>query len=200
VGRTETELLSSARRAGIDLQGAGRVGWLSVYGHLEPSIQDAVPDVVLDALDQIFVALRGDRELLQGKRGGASPKPDARLGERGGAIVEIDEIQHFTTDRALTLQLYPVGSPLGFDRVAYLKLCERWAPSADRYRAAKQTTDFPHPGGRRAQRAYFDACRDLLAPHLDAGSVYRIPAPECDAQLAMARLRRTLGIDDTGRS
>jgi hypothetical protein len=84
-------------------------------------------------------------------------------------IVEVDEIQHFTSDRLSTLRLYPATSDLAFDLDAYVSLCKTWRVKGDGYRSAKPTVDFPHPGGRRAQRAYFDAMRDLAASGLGNG-------------------------------
>lgn len=77
-------------------------------------------------------------------------------------IVEVDEVQHFTPPRAVTLGLYPPGAVTAFDR-------ETW-----RARSAEVTKLrgggfgrptpplFPDPGGRHLQRAYRDALADLL--------------------------------------
>jgi hypothetical protein len=69
-------------------------------------------------------------------------------------------------------------------------LISHWSSVADNFRAAKPAVDFPRPGGRRAQRAYFDAVRDLVAPSF-GWTVCRVPAPECNAVTAAARLRAT---------
>jgi hypothetical protein len=189
MGATETGVLARAHIAGIPLRRGERVPWLTFFGHLDAYVQEAAPAAVIDVLDRIFLGLGGDRARLAAKRPSSSPTPDARL---GGQIVEIDEIQHFTSDRLYALRHYRRETQLGFDIQQYGELCRQWATRGDRYRAAKQSVDFPRPGGRRAQRAYFDACRDLLAPHLDGGPVIRVPAPECDAGLAYERLQRIL--------
>jgi hypothetical protein len=44
-------------------------------------------------------------------------------------------------------------------------------------------------GRRRAQRAYFDTCRDLIAS-LHGLRVLRVPAPERDGDLAYRRLKQ----------
>src|SRR5215218_9688312 len=80
MGRTEAELISQARRAGIALAPAGRVPWLTVHGHLAPFVVREAPSHLLGALARMFAALGGDPSLLEAKRGGASPRPDARLG------------------------------------------------------------------------------------------------------------------------
>jgi len=106
-------------------------------------------------------------------------------------IVEVDEIQHFTSYRLATLQPYPEDPDLAFDVERYCVLIDHWRDRADRHRTAKAAADFPFTGGRRAQRAYFDACRDLAAPQ--AGMrVLRVPAPECDGSLAFRRFVEAL--------
>ena len=55
----------------------------------------------------------------------------------------------------------------------------------------KKAVDFPFPGGRTAQRAYFDACRDLLGPAFGY-RVIRIPAPSRNVMAAVAALREAL--------
>jgi hypothetical protein len=133
--------------------------------------------------------LGGDEPLVRAKA--QRPlSPDFVL--PNGQLVEVDEIQHFTSDRLRTLELYPPEVSLGFDLGFYRDLCDRHHRTADRYRADKTATDFPFPGGRRAQRAFLDAVRDLLAPYLAGHPVLRVPAPECDAALAFARAERSL--------
>ncbi len=74
----------------------------------------------------------------------------------------------------------------------YRELCAVHRQTADRYRADKTAADFPRLGGRRAQRAFLDAVRELLAPYLTGRPVLRVAAPECDARLAFARVERRL--------
>ena len=186
MGRTEQEFIAGARAAGYAIASGQTVPWLTGRGHLEPGLSNTIPPEVVAVLRRVFIALGGDEDVLRSKRSGAL-RPDGFI---DGQLLEIDEIQHFTTPRLVTLDLYPDAAPLGFDRDDYRSLCRRWAPrGGDRYRATKPTVDFPRPGGRTAQRAYFDAVRDLVAPHVGVGPVLRIPAPECDAALALKRLR-----------
>jgi hypothetical protein len=105
--------------------------------------------------------------------------------------VEVDEIQHFTTDRMRTFELYPPSADMLFDADEYRAAIRLWHQRADRYRATKPTRDFPFAGGRRAQRAYFDAFRDLVAPRFGL-RVLRVPAPECEGGLAYGRLQASL--------
>ena len=115
--------------------------------------------------------------------------------EERGWLVEYDEQQHFTSDRLLTFDRYPTDVDVAYDIVEYQSLARRLSGTADRYRAAKQSADFPFYGGRRSQRAYFDAVRDLVAPFFGL-RVFRVPAPERDAKVALDRFRRAAAAAD----
>ena len=109
-----------------------------------------------------------------------------------GQLVEVDELQHFTTARTRALELYPAGAELGYDLDQYRRLCEHWHPKADKAFAHRTSADFPRTGGRQAQRAYNDALRDLLAPVFTGNPVIRIAAPDrnlTDALAALSHLR-----------
>jgi hypothetical protein len=108
-----------------------------------------------------------------------------------GWIVELDEEQHFTSARLRTFELYPSDVRIVYDAADYRALARTLRMRADRYRASKRAVDFPFPGGRRAQRAYFDAVRDLLAPFFGL-TVCRVPAPERNAGVALARFMSIL--------
>jgi hypothetical protein len=183
MGKTQTDF--AALTAADGLESGRRLPWLTNRGHLHLEEIGASVGLV-NRLREIYLALGGDEQALASKRAGCDPTPDFLYGP-SRQLLEVDEIQHFTTDRRLTLEMYPSTLSLGFDIKAYNALCETWSTTADRYRATKQTRDFPHPGGRRAQRAYFDALRDLAAPWFGNGPVIRIPAPECDGRLAYRR-------------
>ncbi len=186
----ETEKRFGQLALGGDLTPGHRLPWLSNRGHVALEEMGADHEVV-DLLRAIYLELGGDEMALANKRRGSDPKPDFFLGDNK-QIVEVDEIQHFTSDRLSTLKLYPATSDIGFDLHVYISLCQSWRGTGDRYRAAKPTVDFPHPGGRRAQRAYFDAVRDLAALDFGNGPVIRIPAPECDGDLAYERFQAAL--------
>jgi hypothetical protein len=156
----------------------------------DPDLAETLADDTIAQLASIHTALGGEEPLLTAKRRGSNPRPDFVLAERR-LLVEVDELQHFTTERLHALELYPATASLAYDVEEYLALARRWAPSADRYRAAKTATDFPFPGGRRAQRAYFDSLRDLAAASFGL-SVLRVPAPECDGKTAYSAFLRSL--------
>ena len=128
-----------------------------------------VPDgtVSSDCLWRIFIAMGGDEAAMRSKSARAL-SPDGFLPERN-CLIEFDEIQHFTMYRKQTLELYPEDLKLGFNLSAYRRWCDEYAEKAFRKGAAgyrKPKAEFPFEGGRAAQRALFDAYRDLLTcPH-----------------------------------
>jgi hypothetical protein len=186
MGATENTFYSLAHANGITLERGPAATWLTNLGHLNPILGPTVSD----ELRKLHTLLGGDATLLASKRSGSSPRLDFLFAGRN-LVIEIDEIQHFTSDRLATLNTYTETADIAYDIEHYCALIGRWSDRADRYRAAKPATDFPFVGGRRAQRAYFDAYRDLVAP--EAGlRVLRVPAPECDGSLAYLRFLEAL--------
>ncbi len=160
--------------------------WLSPRGHLDDAVTENAPAEVVAALGAIHAALGGDAGLLAAKRGGR-PIPDL-VHAQTGQIVEVDEVQHFTTARAVTLSMYPVNATVAYDVGAYRDLIEHWRYKADRAFAHKVSTDFPNRGGRQAQRAYNDALRDLLAPVFTGYPLVRVAVPDRTIPAADAAL------------
>jgi hypothetical protein len=185
MGATEDTFAALARADGIDFRRAVSPPWLTNAGHLSVEVAGRLAESRAAAIRSIYLGLGGDETLLAGKRSGSDPRFDFLL-EASGLAVEVDEIQHFTTDRLRTLDLYPANAEVCFDLSTYRTLIGQWSATGDRYRASKPTVDFPFAGGRRAQRAYFDAFRDLAAPSFGL-RVLRVPAPECDGRLAYQR-------------
>ena len=66
-------------------------------------------------------------------------------------VIEYDERQHFTVQRATALKRYPSETRLEFDRREWIASCER----------IKAIDNFPVY--RDEQRAFYDSMRDLLA-------------------------------------
>jgi hypothetical protein len=153
-------------------------------------VRARIPEVTHDALDRIVRALNGDIAALAAKTRG-STRVDFLLEPRD-VVVEYDEVQHFTSARLETLDLYPPETPLGFDLAGYTTLVKRWAAVGDKGFAHKAAAEFPGAAGRQRQRAYFDALRDLVAPHFGNGPLIRIPCPDNDYDAAVARLRAAL--------
>lgn len=66
-------------------------------------------------------------------------------------IIEYDEEQHFTLERKLALESYPVGIILNFSKSEWIKHCEKIQAKHKRHTS------------RDEQRAYYDTVRDLEA-------------------------------------
>lgn len=182
VGATEQIFFDLATNAGRVFARGQSVSGLTSRGHLESITREVVPEDGLSRLALIYAALGGNERLLAAKR--AVPLRIDFLDVENRVAVEVDEIQHFTSERKRSLDSYPNDAPIDLD--TYRATTAAWKARADRYRAAKPAADFPYPGGRRAQRAYLDAVRDLVLPALGY-TVVRIPAPECDGRVAFAR-------------
>jgi hypothetical protein len=175
-------VLQGGIAAGLPLREGAQLPWLSGRGHLEPGARSA-PAEIQARLAGIHAELGGDAALLASKRA-SRPKVDVFLGD--AVAVEVDEFQHFTTSRPLTLAHYD-GLEDAFDVDGYKALCAEHGWRADAYRRAKPAAEFPFPGGRTAQRAYLDAARDLLGP-AHGWTVVRIAAPEGDLEAAVRDL------------
>jgi hypothetical protein len=190
MGVTEDTVARLAASEGLEFQPGASLPWLTNKGHLADVVAANLAEETLAALRSIYEDLGGEESLLASKRSGSNPRIDLLLRGRGLAI-EVDEIQHFTTERLRTLELYPPDAEMLFNADEYRAAIRLWRQRADRYRASKLTRDFPFAGGRRAQRAYFDAFRDLVAPSFGV-RVLRVPAPECEGALAYQRLHAAL--------
>lgn len=184
VGDCQLAFAVAARRDGIVLT-RRNVDGLTDAGHL------GLPDTAQAAratLSRIFAALGGDpTDLLAGIHRGLTPD---WFYEPSRTFIEVDEPQHFTSDRLLTLDLYPAGQPIGFNLDYYISLCEAYREASDRYRYRKPARGCRRPGGRRAQRAYLDAVRDIALPDLGFSPVVRVPALENDGEAAYTAVRR----------
>lgn len=170
------EVLRLGRAAGLPLTLGRSLSWLTGRGHFNDVVQRDVPRSIVAALTQIHLNLGGDAVALETKRAGNPPTPDLIHSELG-CVIEVDEVQHFTSARLQTLDLYPSDVPLGFDLAQYRSHVQHWRSKGDRAFAHKVSSDFPQPGGRQAQRAYNDSLRDLLAPTFTSHPVIRIAVP-----------------------
>ncbi|MFC7597496.1 hypothetical protein ACFQU3_19415 [Terrabacter sp. GCM10028922] len=184
-GHCETAFALAAQQDGVELTRA-RVPWLNQRGHFGLPEQ-ASPAVA--AMRAIFEALGGIEWEMAGKRMTALPGDFVHL--ETGVYVEVDESQHFTSFRLVTLNLYPETTPLGFDLPEYKRLCQQLAPRSDRYRRDKPAVGFG-PGGRQRQRAYNDALRDLMTPAMGYAPVIRVAAPDGDGVTAYVSVRTRL--------
>jgi hypothetical protein len=184
-------VMKEAIKQGIPLAVGQPVPWLSGRGHLDHRVHESAPGPVLSALAGLHATLGGDAGALAGKVLRNPPIPDL-VHVPTGCLIEVDELQHFSTARLLTFDAYPAATPLGFVESEYRALCGHLHSKADRAFAHRVSADFPFVGGRQAQRAYNDALRDLLAPSFTGYPVIRIAAPDRNVRAAADALEKSL--------
>lgn len=185
VGDCERAFASAAAADGIALARA-KVPWLNQRGHL--GIPDAAAEV-REVLGSIFESLGGLHDQQSAKRLTSLPGDFIHL--ESGTFIEVDESQHFTSYRLLSLERYPADARLGFDIDDYRLLCRQWAECSDKYRRSKDAVGFG-VSGRQRQRAYHDTLRDLVTPAMGLPPVIRIAAPDRDGAAAYERIRERL--------
>ncbi|MFC9335825.1 hypothetical protein [Arthrobacter sp. NPDC057009] len=182
VGDCENAFREAARQEGIELV-RYKQPWINQRGHFGLPDQAAA---VMDPLNGIFYSLGGDAEEQSSKRATALPgdfiHPDT------GTIIEVDELQHFTSFRLKSFHYYPPKHPVGFEIADYQDLCRRMSSTADKYRQAKAAPAFGM-GGRQRQRAYYDALRDLAVPAMGHPPIIRVAAIDGDGASAFRRNR-----------
>jgi hypothetical protein len=183
-GDTELAFKAAAAADGIELTQSYSFTWMTEQGHfgLPPEAADAVR-----SLHDIFLALEGDAAPYAAGR--SNVLRGDLLHKPTGTIIEVDELQHFSSWRLITLDAYPPDAALGFDRDEYIDLCRRNAVRAEKYRASKLAKGFPNPGSRTRQRAYYDSLRDLAASAMGLPPVIRVPAIDDDGAEAYRRHR-----------
>jgi hypothetical protein len=107
-------------------------------------------DELKEPLASIFQALQAMRGFSNFAGAGRSLRCDFYIPQER-LIVEYDERQHFTLQRAKALGLYPADISLEFDRQEWIKTCN-----------TIKATD-PNPPYRDEQRAFYDSLRDIFA-------------------------------------
>lgn len=108
---------------------------------------NTMADSVLKDIHTNLSRLRGHSDFVTPRR---HLKYDFYLPSRD-LVIEYDERQHFTVQRAITLKRYPSEIRLDFDR-------REWIESCERIKAIDNS-----PVYRDEQRAFYDSMRDLLA-------------------------------------
>lgn len=185
VGDCQRRFALAAASDGVPLTSHKHL-WLTQRGHLGLPPEAAEAQALLR---EVFLALGGDESLLAAAR--TTPLTADFFHEPTSSLVEVDEIQHFTSARLLSLSLYPQDQVLGFDLNEYRALCEQHRNKADRAFAHKDAKVFG-ARGRQRQRAYNDALRDLAAPALGHPGVIRAPALDQDGGRAWKAVRHRL--------
>lgn len=182
----DSDVIEAARCRGIRLVAGTPLRWLTARGHLDPFVQRYAPIEILDALDDLHASLGGDRRALAHKHG-VAPRPDLVV-DATGQLVELDEVEHFTSARLTSLSRYPTKMRLGFSLDDYRALIDTWKARANAVFTPRASSDFDFVGGRRAQRAYYDAVKDLLAPTFTGYSVLRLAVPDGNVERAVGAL------------
>ncbi|MBU8866623.1 DUF7255 family protein [Paenarthrobacter aromaticivorans] len=185
VGDCENAFFEAARKRGVQLV-RYKKPWLNQRGHF--GLPDSASAVALP-LEQIFTLLGGNVAEQSAKR--LTPLPGDFMHEETGTLIEVDEMQHFTSFRLQTFSCYGVDSPLGYDVDEYASICKRYARSADKYRQTKPAIAFGI-GGRQRQRAYYDALRDLATPAMGHPPLVRVPAVDGNGKAAFERNRERI--------
>jgi hypothetical protein len=179
------EVISEARRRGTRLVVGAPQRWLSTRGHLDPVVQREAAPELLDVLEGLHASLGGDLAALARK---PIRHEATDLATGSGQLIELDEVEHFTSARWDTLRCYPSMYPFGFSVDYYRTLIDTWKAKANAVFTRQWSPDFDFSGGRRAQRAYFDAVKDLLAPTFTGHELVRVPVLDCDPASAARQI------------
>ena len=115
VGDCQREFAAAAAKDGIELTSQA-FPWLCQQGHF--ALHD--DSAARETLRRIYIALGGDEEVLAAGR--TTRLTGDFLHEPTRTLIEIDELQHFTTARLTTLDEYPDSLPLGFSLDTYKAL------------------------------------------------------------------------------
>jgi hypothetical protein len=108
-------------------------------------------------------------------------------------VLEVDESQHFTGPRAVTLTAYPDQVALGFPHDLWLT-CARERTGRERGGFGRPCPPlFPEPGGRNGQRAFRDMLAGAARAQLRAALGHMTDQSPVAAAPLPAHPRRTAG-------
>jgi hypothetical protein len=141
----------------------------AAYGRVLPNhkrflaakVADLPPSPHNEVLGSIYAALQQSRGHTDFPRRTQLPHVDFFLPDQK-MIVEVDESQHFTALRCLTLSLYPKQICLGFPRERWRQLCQT---------LDKRDND---PIDRDETRAWYDTLRDFAPQFLSLKPTVRL--------------------------
>jgi hypothetical protein len=170
--------------------------WLNEQGHVglervaqsrrDTALHEPVTAAIAP-LAAIYARLKGDASVLPAARENLL-LPVQLFHEPSQTVIEVDDLSHFTSFRLTTLELYPPGAALGFDRAEHMQLCRDLAATTDRIDRGLAAKGFGF-GGLPRERAYRDALFDLAVPAMGHAPVIRMGTYDHD-RLAAALSRR----------
>jgi hypothetical protein len=165
MGATEDAVARLAAMEGLEFQRGAPLPWLTNKGHLADVAAGKLDEETLAAMRSIYQELGGDESLLASKRSGSDPRIDLL---HGALAIEVDEIQHFTTDRMRTLELYPPDADVLFSTDEYRAAIRLWHQRADRFRHPRNAAGPTRVRGepvigelRRSSRGVRTSVRDV---------------------------------------
>jgi hypothetical protein len=171
----EVGIAVEAAKEGLFLSPGINFEWIGTkgpYGLSDKSV------IVYESVMSVAIALGADLDAMRLAQRIVRPRADL-MHKESGVIIEVDEIQHFTSHRLLSFESYPDDAPLGFDLEDYRDLCARHHVKADKAWGTKKTVTFG-PRSRGRQRAFYDALKDLSLPAAGLPPVVRIAVPDRD--------------------
>jgi hypothetical protein len=180
----EVGIAVEAAKEGLFLSPGISFEWIGTKG---PYGLSGETTSVYDGVMSIAVALGADLDAMRNAQRIVRPRADL-MHEESGVIIEVDELQHFTSHRLMSFESYPDGAPLGFDLGDYRDLCEQHRVRADKAWGTKKTATFG-PKSRGRQRAFYDALKDLSLPAAGLPPVVRIAVPDRDYVRAWKQAR-----------
>lgn len=180
----EVGIAVEAAKEGLFLSPGTNFQWIGTKGPYGLSGKTAS---VYEPVMSVAIALGADLDSMRSARRIVRPRADL-IHKDTGVVIEVDEIQHFTSYRLLSFESYPNGAPLGFDLEDYRDLCEQHRVKADKAWGTKKTATFG-PKSRGRQRAFYDALKDLSLPAAGLPPLVRIAVPDRDYVRAWKQAR-----------
>lgn len=171
----EVGIAVEAAKEGLFLSPGINFEWIGTKGPYGLSGKTAI---VYESVMSVAIALGADLDAMRLAKRIVRPRADL-MHKESGVIIEVDEIQHFTSHRLLSFESYPDDAPLGFDLEDYRELCAQHHVKADKAWGTKKTATFG-PRSRGRQRAFYDALKDLSLPAAGLPPVVRIAVPDRD--------------------
>lgn len=145
-----------------EIYGEGEV--VKEYSLNRPSrIQEYKGETFYDSLNLIYINLQNYRDMKEFVKAKKLPKVDFYVPNNPGFILEIDESQHFTKPREITLKNYPETLKLCFEKDIWIKRCVQ----------LNRKDNFPDY--RDEQRAWYDTLKDFSSIYLNKPIIRIIP-------------------------